>query len=155
VIGVRKHVEAPPPAGVSEVLPADRLLAALARADVVILALPHTGDTKRLIGEAELAAMRPHSLLINVARGQLVDDLALAEAITSGRIGGAGLDAFVPEPLPDDSPLWRLPHVLITPHTAAFGGNYWRPTMDLFVDNLRRFQAGEPLMNRVDKNRGY
>jgi phosphoglycerate dehydrogenase-like enzyme len=155
VIGVRKDASRPAPPGVTEVLPADRLVEALGRADVVVLAAPHTTDSRRMLGAAEIVAMKTGSLLINVARGQLVDDKALADALLSGRLGGAGLDAFVPEPLPPESPLWALPNVIITPHTAAFGQDYWVPCVDLFVENLRRFRAGEALINVVDKTRGY
>jgi phosphoglycerate dehydrogenase-like enzyme len=155
VIGVRKNLSAPLPPGVADVVAAGRLHDALARADAVVLAVPDTRTTRRLMGASEFAAMKRGSLLINVARGQLVDEHALAEALTSGHLGGAGLDAFVPEPLPAQSALWTLPNVLITPHTAAFGGNYWRPAVDLFIENRRRFGAGEPLINLVDKTRGY
>lgn len=155
VIGVRKRADAPVPAGVAEVLPPEALHDGLGQADIVVLALPGTDDTRALIGAAEIEAMRPSALLINVARGRLVDETALVEALARGRIAGAGLDAFAVEPLPDDSPLWRLPNVLITPHTASFDGDYWAPAVDLFLDNCERFRRGEPLFNIVDKGRGY
>jgi phosphoglycerate dehydrogenase-like enzyme len=121
----------------------------------VVLALPGTGETRALIGAAEIEAMRTSALLINVARGHLVDETALVEALARGRIAGAGLDAFAVEPLAEDSPLWHLPNVLITPHTASFDGDYWAPAVDLFLDNCARFRRGEPLVNIVDKGRGY
>lgn len=155
VIGVRKRADAPVPAGVAEVLRPEALHDGLAEADIVVLALPGTDDTRALIGAAEIEAMRTSALLINVARGHLVDETALVEALARGRIAGAGLDAFAVEPLPDDSPLWRLPNVLITPHTASFDGDYWAPAVDLFLDNCERFRRGEPLFNIVDKRRGY
>ena len=99
--------------------------------------------------------MRPSAVLVNVARGRLIDDQALVAALENGQIAGAGLDAFTREPLPDDHPLWRLPNVLITPHTASFGGDYWQAAVDLFLDNMSRFKRGEPLLNVVDKTRGY
>ena len=99
--------------------------------------------------------MRPTAVLVNVARGRLIDDDAMVDALEQGRIAGAGLDAFVREPLPDDHPLWRLPNVLITPHTAAFGADYWDGVVDLFLDNVGRFRRGEPLVNVVDQARGY
>jgi phosphoglycerate dehydrogenase-like enzyme len=155
VTGLRRRTGEPPPAGVVEVLPAERLHEALGAADVVVLALPRTEETRAFIGRAELLAMKPGALLINVARGRLVDDAALVEALESGRLGGAGLDAFHEEPLGADHPLWRLPDVLITPHTASFGADYWPPVVDLFLANVARFRSGEPLLNVVEKARGY
>ena len=155
VVGVRKRIETPAPAGLAETFPAGRLHEALAVADAVVLAVPHTPDTERMMGAAEFAAMRPGAVFVNVARGQLVDHDALVAALAAGRLAGAALDAFVPEPLPTASPLWDLPNLLITPHTAAFGIDYWRPAVGLFVENVHRFRAGEPLVNLVDKARGY
>jgi phosphoglycerate dehydrogenase-like enzyme len=155
VTGIRRRVTEPVPMGVSEVVALERLSHELGAADVVVLALPKTEDTRALIGRAELAAMKPSALLINVARGKLVDEVALVEALERGQIGGAGLDAFQQEPLPSDHPLWNAPNALITPHTASFAGDYWRPVVDLFLDNLARFKRGEPLLNVVDKTRGY
>lgn len=155
VTGVRKRVHEPPPPGVTEVLGPDRLRHALHDADVVVLALARTEETRALIGQAELEAMKPTALLINVARGRLVEEPALVRALKTGRIAGAGLDAFQQEPLPPDSPFWTLPNVLVSPHTASFAGDYWTPVVDLFLDNLRRFRHGEELINVVDKMRGY
>jgi phosphoglycerate dehydrogenase-like enzyme len=155
VLGVRRDASAPIPAGVAEVVGQDRLSDVLSRADAVVLALPHIPHSRPILGANEFAVMKRGALVINVARGQLIDDRALAEALSSGHLGGAGLDAFVPEPLPATSPLWGLPNVIITPHTAAFGDSYWRPAVDLFIENVRRFKAGEPLLNVVDKVRGY
>jgi D-2-hydroxyacid dehydrogenase (NADP+) len=155
VRGVRRRSSLKAPDGVVEVFAADELSAALPDADVVVLAAPRTGETGALIGRAELARMKPGALLINVARGQLVDEPALAEALGSGRLGGAGLDAFAREPLSPESPLWAFPNVLITPHTASFSGDYWTPVVDLFLENVGRFERGEPLHNVVDKTRGY
>lgn len=155
VIGVRARTDLPAPAAVDDVYPPQRLTAALSLADVVVLAAPHTRGTRAMIGRAELSAMRPSAVLVNVARGALVDEGALVEALEAGGIAGAGLDAFSREPLPAESPLWRLPNVLITPHTASFQGDYWPPAVDLFLDNMRRFARGEPLVNIVDPGRGY
>jgi len=125
------------------------------KADVVILALPRTTETRALVGDTEFEAMRPTAILINIARGRLIDDDALVRALESGRIAGAGLDAFQEEPLPPAHPFWRLPNVLITPHTAAFAGDYWPPVVDLFLENMRRYKEGLPLINVVDKKAGY
>jgi phosphoglycerate dehydrogenase-like enzyme len=155
VIGIRRRVGEPLPPGVAEVFGPDRLKECLGRADAVILAVPRTGETRALIGEAEFGAMRPGAVLVNVARGGLVDATALERAVVAGRIAGAGLDAFVREPLPADSPLWRLPNVIVTPHSAAFGADYWAPAVDLFLENVGRFRRGETLLNLVDKVHGY
>ena len=155
VSGVRRRPELPVPAGVSAVFAPDQLIDALGDADVVVLATPRTEDTRAMIGAAELRAMKPTALLVNIARGRLADEAALVDALQAGRLAGAGLDAFVREPLPAGSPLWGLPNVLITPHTASFAGNFWTPIVDLFVENLSRFKRGQPLLNLVDKRYGY
>jgi len=155
VTGVRRELDRPVPPGVERVVGPDQLHDALASADAVVLAAPRTFETKAMIGPAEFAVMRPHAVLINVARGRLIDDDAMVDALERGRIAGAGLDAFTREPLPDDHPLWRLPNVLITPHTAAFGADYWDGVVDLFLENVGRFRRGEPLANVVDQARGY
>lgn len=155
VSAVRRRVDQPVPDGVETVYPPERLGEALGLADVVVLATPFTASTGRLIDGDAIGRMKPDALLINVARGQLVDESALAEALAAGRLGGAGLDAFAREPLPADSPLWTLPNVLITPHTASFTGDYWTPVVDLFLENLGRLRRGEPLVNLVDKQVGY
>ena len=155
VTGVRRHVERGMPDGVSRVATPDRLLELLPSAHVVVIAAPHTASTRRMIGGRELEAMRPDTILINVSRGQLVDESALAAALAANVIGGAGLDVFEKEPLPVESPLWTLPNVLITPHTSGFRPDHWDAATDLFAENLRRFDAGQPLLNVVDKTAGY
>jgi phosphoglycerate dehydrogenase-like enzyme len=155
VTGVRRRPDQPRPAGVETVVTPERLLEVLATADVIVLAAPRTADTRAMLGPEEFAVMRPSAVLVNVARGRLVDDAALVAALERGQIAGAGLDAFTREPLPEDHPLWRLPNVLMTPHVAPFGGDYWRAAIDLFLDNVARFRRGEPLLNVVDKARGY
>ena len=154
VIGLRRRQDAPVPDGVRELVAAGDLLDVLPRVRAVVLALPRTSDTRAMFGEAELAALPDGAVLVNIARGRLIDETALVQELRSGRIA-AGLDVFEREPLPPDHPLWRLPNVLITPHTAAFGENYWTPAIALFKDNLRRFKAGSPLLNLVDKDQGY
>jgi phosphoglycerate dehydrogenase-like enzyme len=127
----------------------------LAAADWVVGIVPQTAETNGLLGAAELARMRPHARVLNLGRGSLVDEQALAEAIRSGRIAGAGLDVFQDEPLPASSPLWDMPEVILTPHTSGMGPDYWERALDQFRDNLVRFRAGEPLANVVDKRAGY
>lgn len=153
VIGVKRHPA--PVEGVEAVYGPDRLHEALARADWVVLTCPLTPETRGLIGRRELQAMKPGAVLINLARGEVVDEAALVEALSSGHLGGAGLDVFAREPLPPDSPLWRLPHVIVTPHVAGSLPDYVDRTVALFVDNLRRYLDGQPLRNVVDPERGY
>ena len=137
------------------VLPPAALHEMLREADFVVLAAPHTGDTKRLMGEAEFAAMKRSAYLINVARGTLLDDAALLEALRSGQIAGAAADVFDPEPLPPESPLWTAPNMLITPHTAASTSLLWKRQAELMEDNISRYLDGRPLRNVVDKSLGY
>jgi phosphoglycerate dehydrogenase-like enzyme len=127
----------------------------LAESDIVVLAAPLTPETEDMIDAAALAAMRPDAWLINVARGRLIDDRALLEALASHRIGGAALDAFREEPLPPTSPFYDLPNVIVTPHTAWSSARVLDRSIGLFCDNLRRYAAGEPLRNVVDPGAGY
>ena len=137
------------------VAPGDRLHDLLPAADVVVIAAPHTRDTRGLIGRRELSLMSRDAILINVSRGQLVDEPALIDALRMGTIGGAALDVFVDEPLPPDSPFWTLPNVLVTPHTSGFRPDHWDAATSLFAENLALFDAGQPLVNVVDKLAGY
>jgi D-2-hydroxyacid dehydrogenase (NADP+) len=155
ISAIRRRANEPPPAGVDAVWPPDRLLDLLAQSDVVVLAAPHTPETKHLIGRRELDAVKPGALLVNIARGKLVDDDAVVEALRNGRLGGAALDVFTQEPLPASSPYWDLPNVIVTPHTSGAMRDYWTPLVALFAENLRRFEKGEPLLNVVDKTAGY
>jgi len=153
VVGIRRR-PGPPPDGVEAVFGPDRLHDELPRADVVVIAAPHTRETSHLIGERELAMLKDGAVLVNVSRGKLIDEGALARELEKGRIR-AGLDVVEHEPLAADSPLWRSPHVLITPHVAGFFAGYWPATVGTFADNLRRFERGQPLVNIVDKRAGY
>jgi phosphoglycerate dehydrogenase-like enzyme len=155
VTGIRRRSGEPPPDGVEAVWMPDRLPDLLSESDVVVLAAPHTPETKRLIGRAEIDRMKPGALLINVARGKLVDDAALIAALVDGRLGGAALDVFSEEPLDPSSPYWDLPNVIVTPHTSGAMQDYWTPLVTLFSENLRRLDRGEPLLNVVDKQSGY
>jgi phosphoglycerate dehydrogenase-like enzyme len=154
VSGVRRREGGPPPPGVERLVSAASLRDELGQADLVVLAAPLTSATHGLIKRADLEAMKPSAVLVNVGRGELVDEQALKEVLSTGRID-AGLDAFHQEPLPRDHFLWDLPNVLITPHTAPWSGDYWPPVTDLFLGNIGRFQRGDPLLNPVDKRAGY
>lgn len=155
VSAVRRRANLALPDGVHDVLPPERLSELLAASDIVVLAVPVTPRTDRLIGREEFEVMKPGAFLVNVGRGGLVDEPALIESLRSGRLGGAALDVFATEPLPVDSPLWDFPNVIITPHTSGAMEDYWTPLIALFSENLRRFERGEPLLNLVDKQAGY
>jgi len=133
----------------------DQLLQLLSESDFVVLTLPLTKETHKIIGEAELRSMKPTAYLINVARGQVVDEEALARVLEEHRIAGAGLDVFTREPLPADSRLWKLPNVIISPHIAGYMENYSEQATAVFCENLRRYLGGKRLINVVGKERGY
>jgi phosphoglycerate dehydrogenase-like enzyme len=130
----------------------DRLLE---RSDVLVVAVPETPTTRGLVGARELALLPRGAILINVARGRVLDEAALIEAVRAGRLRGAALDVFEREPLSADSPLWDLPGVLITPHVSGTSRQFWRREADLIVRNIGRYLAEEPLLNAVNKQHGY
>jgi glyoxylate/hydroxypyruvate reductase len=153
VWGMCRSARGTAPEGVARMLPVEGLAQALPEVDGLVLACPLTDQTHRLIGAAELQALPAHALLINVARGQVVDERALIEALQRGRLAGAALDVAEQEPLPAESSLWDLPNVLISPHSASTVEN--ERIVDLFIENLRRWLDGRPLLNRFDRSRGY
>ena len=134
--------------------PAD-LPALLARSEYLALTVPETASTRKLIGAAELAQLPAGAVLLNLSRGALLDEEALLEALLERRLRGAGLDVFRQEPLPADHPLWGLENVLITPHVGGNSSRFWKRETELIVRNVRRYVAGEPLENLVDKELGY
>lgn len=127
----------------------------LPQADYVLLCTPVTPATTGLINAARLNKMKPDAYLINVGRGPLIDEAAVFQALKDRRIGGAALDVFNEEPLPADSSFWLLDNLLITPHTAAVTERLWERHYRLIVENMQRFLADKPLLNTVDKTRGY
>ena len=147
VVGVRR-TPAPVP-GVREVFTPDALREAIADARFVVLTVPLTDGTRGMIGAEELEAMPADSYLLNVARGGVVDQSALVDALEAGAIAGAGLDALDPEPLPEDSPLWAESEVIITPHVAALTNEYHEAVADLVATNVDRLARGEEPVNRV------
>jgi phosphoglycerate dehydrogenase-like enzyme len=155
VTGIRRRVEAGAPPGVEKVASPSDLAGELPKADVVVICAPQTSETMHLLGARELALIKEGALLVNVSRGKLVDETALASALDSGRLRGAALDVFEHEPLDPASPLWERRDVIVTPHVSGFFEHYWRDVVDLFSDNLRRFESGQPLRNVVDKRAGY
>jgi len=151
---LRRRSERPVP-GAEQVLGPEALHSLLGWADFVALAVPLTAQTRHLIGAAELRAMRSDGFLINIARGDVVDEAALVKALQAGAIAGAGLDVFSAEPLAADSALWELPNALLTPHVSGYTPNYFGKMLTIFRDNLARFLEGKPLRNIVDKHLGY
>ena len=154
VIGVREHPERGP-VSAHEVMGYDSLDNAIARADFVVLASPLTSRTHHLIDSRRLQHFKPGAFLINVSRGALVDETALVKALRDHRLAGAALDVFAEEPLPRRSPLWKMPQVLITPHTAFLTERVWERHYELFATNLKRHLAGQALEDLVDKRLGY
>jgi phosphoglycerate dehydrogenase-like enzyme len=155
VIATREHPEKGSPEGVQEVLASSQLDELLAQSDYVVLAAPVTAGTRHLIGATQLSRMKPDACLINVGRGELVDEVALMHALREKKIGGAALDVFAKEPLPSDSPLWELENILITPHTAGLAEQLWEREYALFAENLRRYLSHQPLLAMVNKQEGY
>jgi phosphoglycerate dehydrogenase-like enzyme/glyoxylase-like metal-dependent hydrolase (beta-lactamase superfamily II) len=143
------------PAYVDRLEKPDKLNAMLPAADVVVLAAPLTPDTTALFGTDRFALMKEGSFFINIARGKMVDTAALVAALESKRILGAGLDVTEPEPLPADHALWKLGNVIVTPHVSGQSPGTRQRTRNLFIENMKRFAAGEPLLNVVDKKAGY
>jgi len=133
----------------------DQLDTMLADLDFLVLCCPHTSQTDGLISAARIAALKPGAVLINVARGAVVDEPAMIVALQSGHLRGAALDVFAHEPLPQDSPLWDMPNVLISPHSASTAASENQKIVDLFRDNLRRYLDGHPLRNVLDKDLLY
>lgn len=154
LIGLRRTASPCPPE-LHALLTLDRLDELLEQSDHVVVTLPLTPETRGLIDDRRLGRMKRGAVLHNVARGGLVDEEALIRRLTAGELGGAALDVFIHEPLPKESPLWDLPHVLVTPHLAGHHRDLGHPTFERFVDNLRRFLAGEPFLHEADFVRGY
>ena len=155
VIGVRRHPERGCPAGFDEVLGPGDMDRLLPLADVVVVAAPLTAEPNLLLDSDAIAKLKRGAVVVNIARGQLVDEEALAGALVDGRLGGAALDVFTTEPLPASSPFWSMPNVIISPHNSGFRADHFDAVIDLFSDNLTRFERGDELLNVVDLNAGY
>ncbi len=143
------------PSHVHQLWPADQLPRLLAESDIVILAVPLTEVTRGMMHADTLRLMKPHALLVNVARGPLVVESDLVDALRAGTLGGAALDVTAEEPLPAHSQLWGLPNVIITPHVAGQSARRADDMTDFFCHNLARYLGGQPLLNLVDKQLGY
>ncbi len=157
VIGVKRIATDDPPAlhNASELHPASEFRSLLPRAEYLVLAAPHTRETERVLEQKEFKLLPRGAFLINIGRGALVDETAMIHALRDGDLGGAALDVFATEPLPEDSPLWTTPNVLVSPHSASTSDRENGRLTELFCDNLRRFLAGEPMRNVLDIDRLY
>jgi phosphoglycerate dehydrogenase-like enzyme len=153
VIAVRRSGGAVP--GAARVVGPDALAATAAEADYLVVAAPLTPATRGAVSRAVLGRLKSTAWVINIARGPIIDEPALIEAVAAGRIGGAALDTFDAEPLPADNPLWKMPNVIITPHSSNRSPKVRERTLALFVENVRRYKAGEPLLNQVNFEAGY
>lgn len=154
VLGLRRDPTRTSP-HVDRMLGPDGLFELLECSDWVVLASALTPETRGLIGEPELKRMKNTACLINIARGQIVQEEVLVQALQEGWIAGAGLDVFAQEPLPPDSPLWDMPNVVVTSHRSGSTPHYNDRLVEIFIENLRRYRAGEPMMNVVDKQLTY
>lgn len=150
-----KRTPGSPPEGVNRVVSLEGLEMVLKDSDYLVVTVPLTQETQGLIGAKQLEMMKSTAILINMARGEVVDEVALATALAENTIAGAGLDVFETEPLPSDSPLWQLENCIITPHCAAVSPQYMTRATDLFCRNLDAYLKGEALPTQVDPQRGY
>jgi len=157
VLGTKRHTEGVDPASlnVEELHPWFDLHPMLSQADFVVLVCPLTDETLGLIGEEELAIMKKGSVLINIARGHIVDEPALIRALQTGHLGGLASDVFWEEPLPPDSPFWDMPNVIISHHSASTADTENSKLTEIFVDNIHRYLEGKPMRNLLDKSALY
>lgn len=155
-IGVRRRPELGTPAGFETVVGNDEMVSILPQADVVVIAAPSTAATRHVMDGARLALLPRGAIVVNVARGALLDETALLQELDGGRLRGAVLDVFATEPLPQESPLWAHPRVLVTPHISPVSpARQWNRTLTLFEENWRLWDAGQQLKNIVDAEAGY
>ena len=157
VLGTKRTIEGVEPATLhlDALYPIEQLPELLQHSEYLVLVAPHTDETEHLLGANELALLPKGAIIINIGRGALIDEDALIATLESGQIGGAALDVFATEPLPVDSPLWKMPNVLVSPHSGSTSDRENARITELFCDNLRRFLAGEPLVNVLDTERLY
>jgi len=149
IIAVKRTVGNCPPY-VDELYGTDDIDKVLPRADYVVLALPNTPETRGILSEERIAMLKPEAFIVNVGRGSAICQEALIRALQEGRVAGAGLDVTEPEPLPAESPLWKMPNVIITSHTSGFSAQNWNRHAEIISENLARYVEGKPLINRVD-----
>lgn len=137
------------------IYPAEAIVSMAKDCDYLVVIVPMTPETKHMINDDVFDAMKDTAILINIARGSVVDELALITALSSGKIGGAALDVFEQEPLPSTSPLWNLDNVIITPHISGFTRSYHQKTARVFKENLKRYLDNRPLLNQLNRSKGY
>ena len=155
VIAMRRRADRGGVLGVDRMMPSTELPTLLEQSDALVVAAPLTAETQNLIGAREFARMKQGAVLINVGRARIIDHAALVDALESGHLGGASLDVFPQEPLPASDRLWKLPNVILTPHTSGFRQGHWNDVIDLFSENLTRYINGEPVKFRVLPELGY
>jgi len=155
VIGNRRSALGTLPTGVSRMVNAEGIDAELPNIDWLVLAAPDTPETAKMIDGRRLDLLPPHAVIINIGRGSLFDEPALIERLASGRIRGAALDVFAKEPLPEDSPLWDMPNVIVSPHSASTVAQENDRLVDLFIENIGRYLEGRALVNEFDHGRLY
>ena len=155
VVGVRRTPDGNHSPHYERIVGADGLHDELPHADFVVVTLPGTRETSHMFGATEFGRMKPSAYFVNIGRGSTVDESALVDALQTDGIAGAGLDVFETEPLPEDSPLWDMPNVIVTCHYAGTTPEYDRRGMDIFLENLARYVRDEPLRNVVDRELGY
>jgi phosphoglycerate dehydrogenase-like enzyme len=153
VVGMQR--EPKPCRHADEVLPPEQIKRAVQQADYLVVILPKTPQTRKLLDAEILADLPSDAVLINMARGGIVDETAVANMLKEGRLRGAALDVFEEEPLPESSDLWMIPNLIITPHVAGLVPDYLDRVLKIFMDNLRRLENGRPLVNEIDRARGY
>jgi phosphoglycerate dehydrogenase-like enzyme len=157
VLALKRHL--PPPGSdlgpVEKMYPTDQLHEMIGACDYVVVAAPLTAETHHMISGAEFATMKPEAVIINVGRGPVIDEAAMVRALAGGKIKGAGLDVFEHEPLPPESPLYKMENVLVSPHCADNTPDWLDNAMKFFLAQFERFRKGEPLLNVVDKKLGY
>jgi phosphoglycerate dehydrogenase-like enzyme len=155
VTGIRRRLDQPAPPFVDRIVGPDRLNEAVRGCDVLVISAPFVPETDRLIQAEQIDLLNPGAIIVNVARGRMIDAPALLAALQNGRLGGAVLDVFEREPLDSASPFWSMPNVIISPHSSGVRPDHWDEVIDLFSENLQRFQRGEPLLNMVNSEAGY
>jgi D-3-phosphoglycerate dehydrogenase/glyoxylate/hydroxypyruvate reductase A len=155
VAGVRRRPERGGPPGVKWVGGLGDLARLAAESDCFVIAAPHTPETQGVVTRAVLERLPTGAIVVNVSRGTLLDEMALLDLLDASRVHGAALDVFTVEPLPAGHALWRHPRVLVSPHVAAVTTRFWERETGLIVDNIRRYLAGSPLVNTVDREAGY
>jgi phosphoglycerate dehydrogenase-like enzyme len=155
VLALKRHAPASPDPLIAQYFAPHELLPMLAECDFVVVAAPLTPETRHMIGDAALAAMKPNAVVINIGRGPVIDQAALVRALTEKKIKGAGLDVFETEPIPPGDPIYRLENVLISPHCADHTKDWLNQAMHFFLEQYERFSSGQPLANVVEKHLGY